>query len=473
MKKIILLVITAVLAAFVVSCDRSSLSGNSNGSRPGSSSSPDSGSPDSGSPLPEVIRTPPVDKRGVSYSFEQENTPEEDMALLAPAVKWFYNWYIIPKPDVEQAAKKHEVAFYPMVWNSWNFEGHLSEYLVNNPDCEYILGYNEPNLTDQANMTPAKAALTWPTLVRVAKKYGLKIVSPAMNFGTLRNYWVPWVWLNEFFGIDYVNDDGVEIKNRGYNGVSLDDIDAIAIHCYMSHAGAIKWFIGMFKSYNKPIWMTEFCSWEGTNSLEWQMEVMSESVIYMELDPAVEKYAWFIPKSSELETALPMNKLLTRTNPPQLTPLGYVYVNMGTCDKNVWVPAGQRIEAKDFADCNLSEWINVEGWPSYDNGGSVHFRPKTDIDGVLDTYDFTSQKWLEYQIDAPETKTYTLTLRSIAPEATTIEIYVDGEASGNISLQQSGAWTTSAVTFQMEAGHRKLRLKAVRGNCALNWLKVE
>ena len=455
MKKINSLVMIAVLAAFVVSCGRSA-------------SLPDS---PSDSLQPEFVRTgQPVGKRGVSYAFEQGNTPEEDMALLAPGINWFYNWYIVPRPAVEKAAKKYKVAFYPMVWNNWNFEGRLRTYLEENPDCEYILGYNEPNLTDQANMTPAQAARTWPNLVSTAKKYGLKVVSPAMNFGTLKNYWVPWVWLNEFFGIDYVNDDDVEVKNPGYNGVSLDDIDAIAIHCYMPHAGAIKWFISMFKSYNKPIWMTEFCSWEGTNSLEWQMEVMSEAVTYMELDPAVEKYAWFIPKGAEPETALPMNKLLTKKNPPQLTPLGYVYVNMGTCDKSVWVPAGQRIEAKDFTDCNLSEWINVEGWP---DGGSVHFRPGTDVDGVLDTFDFTSEKWLEYQIDAPETKTYTLTLRSAAPETAAIEIYVDGKSAGNVSLRQSNSWTTSAVTFQMEAGHRKLRLKAVSGNCTLNWLKVE
>ncbi len=36
---------------------------------------------------------------------------------------------------------------------------------------KYILGYNEPNFSDQANLTPQAAASDWPNLERVANKY--------------------------------------------------------------------------------------------------------------------------------------------------------------------------------------------------------------------------------------------------------------------------------------------------------------
>jgi len=437
------------------------------------------GAPPSTAIPPKVERPAPTGKRGVSYGFEQDKTPEKDMELLAPGITWFYNWYVIPHADADKAAQQHKVAFYPMAWNEWDYEPFLKEYLARHPECEYLMGFNEPNLTDQANMTPAQAAKSWPKLVKIAKKYNLKVVSPAMNYGTLDKYWVPWVWLDEFFGIDRVDEDtGKTIKNKGFRGVSLADIDAIAIHCYMPDAGAMKWFVSMFKKYNKPIWLTEFCSWENTNSLEWQMAFMSEALTYLELDPDVEKYAWFLPKGSEPETDVPMNKLLTKGNSPQLTPLGRVYVNMSTCDKTKFVPTGQRINASDITDCHLSEYINTDNWPrkeqGFTEGSSVHFRPGTDSGGApLDLFDFTAKKWVEYQVEAPNAKNYTLTLRNKAPQATRIQISVDGTVATTISLRQSNSWANSEFPLQLSAGKHKIRLLVTEGQCELNWLRIE
>ena len=457
---------------------------------------------------PKKEGPPPVNKRGVSYSFEQDKTPAEDMALLAPGgdvpgIHWFYNWYVMPEAKAMEAAGDHNVVFYPMVWNPWAFEPMLEEYLQRHPETEWIMGYNEPNLKDQANMTPKQAAKTWPSLIKFAKKHNLKVLSPAMNYGwgvgvieDKRNpgknkddgYWSAWRWLNEFFGIDGLDDPSNDTskfrKHKGFKGVSLSDVDAISIHCYMPHAGAMKWYINTFKQYNKPIWLTEFCSWEMTDSLKWQMEVMSEICTYMELDPWVEKYAWFIPKGSEPETDKPMNKLLTKTTlpemkPPELTPLGVVYINMGVADKTKWIPTGQRIIAAHFADCNLSEWIDKAGWPGKEHGypdvtgGSVHFRPGTDSTGALDVYDFSKKKWLEYQVDVPDAKNYTLSVRNTAPEATVIDIEVDGKAAVTLNLRQSNTWTTSTVPLTLEAGKHQVRLNVTEGNCTLNWLQLD
>ena len=60
-----------------------------------------------------------------------------------------------------------------------------------------ILAYNEPNLTDQANMTPTRASELWPNLVAVAEKLGMRLTSPAMNYGTLAGYSDPEVWLDD------------------------------------------------------------------------------------------------------------------------------------------------------------------------------------------------------------------------------------------------------------------------------------
>jgi hypothetical protein len=273
--------------------------------------------------------------------------------------------------------------------------------------------------------------------------------------------------------------------------VSLDDVDVISIHSYMPDAGALKWFVSQFKRYGKPIWLTEFCSWEYSQpdaewqNLEYQMMFMSEAVTYLELDPDVEKYAWFIPKGSEDETVIPANKLLTKTvppdmRPPQLTPLGHLYVHMGTCDKTVWVPVGQTIWAKDFTDMIFSDYIfkfDYPDWPRREQGftknSGVHFRPGTDPGGSpLDMFAFTRMKWVEYQIDVPSTGAYTLSLRNTAEEVTNIELTVNGQPAGVMNLPRTTAWRTNTHRLNLEAGRHKLRLKVIEGDCALNWLVI-
>jgi hypothetical protein len=473
MKKI---VFTAVIALVLASCGTSSTS-------------------TSDAPPREGRKGPFTDKRGVCYSFEQDKTYEQDMELLSSGngVKWFYNWGVIPDPNVDAARKIHNVAFYPMAWNdmgidNWR-EKMLEAYLKENPDVEWLMGYNEPNLTDQCNYTPARAAKSWPKLVKFAKKHNLKIVSPAMNYGSLENYESPWVWLDEFFGIDYYNDAGYLVKCKGYKGVSLDDIDVISIHCYMPDTGALKKYVNAFLRYGKPIWVTEFCSWV-TNApwqtAEWQANYMSEAVTMLELHPDVEKYAWCIPKAIENEKKEPFNKLLTKTvrpnfNPPRLTPLGQIFVNMGTCDKNVWVPAGERITAAHFADTHLSEYVLKEEYPAwpqpnvgFKKGAGVHFRPGTDSDGaVLDMFNFSNMMWVEYQVETPEEKTYTLSLRNTAEEETEIAITVNGNDAGSVTLAPASNWRTDTVSLQLAAGKNQLRLKVIEGDCALNWLLVD
>jgi hypothetical protein len=398
-----------------------------------------------------------TNKRGVSYNFTTGNTSAADMALLAPGISWFYDWGTSPNSAAQSAANANNVAYVPMAWNAQSAVlTNLRAYISAHPEIEYLLAYNEPNLTDQANMTPAQAAQQWPNLVAFANEFDLKLVSPAMNYGTLSGYGDPIKWLDEFFAKP---------------GVSINDISAIAIHCYMQYPSAVRSYINLFKKYNKPLWMTEFCAWENISTVTWQREYMSQVVTYMELDPAVERYAWFIPKGGGDITVKPYNKLLTAANPPELTELGTVYTQMSHCDQSVWVPVNQRIEAEHFTDCNLSDLVNGSGtWKD-----TVRFRPTADTEGGLDIYDFKDCMQVVYQLRLTETRAYTLTLRNTAAAATNIDIYVDGSYSSSISLTQSSAWRTSTFSVQLPSGDHAVALEVsnTNGNCALNWLKVE
>ncbi len=170
-------------------------------------------------------------KRGVAQNSWA--LPEKDIPSLASAMAWTYNWGAGPLSSaLSSALSSGNVEYCPMAWNANYSEAGLKAAQ------EWILGFNEPNLKDQCNMTPVQAAEHWPALVAIVKASGKKLVSPAMNYGTLEGYHDPIVWLDEFFA---------------QPGCSLDDVDAIAVHCYMPSSGSVKNYLELFRKYGKPI----------------------------------------------------------------------------------------------------------------------------------------------------------------------------------------------------------------------------
>ena len=92
-------------------------------------------------------------KRGIAYDLASA----ADLAALEPGVSWSYNWS--PTPHVNADAG---IAFVPMLWN-FNFNADsVTAYLRAHRDVRYVMVLNEPNLVDQANLTPQQAAEQWP-----------------------------------------------------------------------------------------------------------------------------------------------------------------------------------------------------------------------------------------------------------------------------------------------------------------------
>ena len=214
---------------------------------------------------------------------------------------------------------------------------------------------------------------------------------------------------------------------------------------------------------------------------------------YLELNPAVERYAWYIPKghigenenvtvwynnwsASKVIVGYPHQNLITEVNAgtlPKLTSLGHIFVNMTICDKTVWVPAAEKIDAAQFTDCNASDVIGTNGWRDI-----VRSAVCTDSDqsaGVLEINNFTNKDnmWVEYQVNLPQTKNYTLKLRYKTTQNTNMQITVDGGSQQTATLN-SNNWTTIDVNMgNLQQGNRTIRLKVTGGNCALNWLKMD
>lgn len=379
-------------------------------------------------------------KRGVSFNFGQ--LPDIDVPSLGPAISWSYNWSSGTSQAAFSQFEQYGMDFCPMAWNANWSEDTFRSFKRAHPGCEYILAYNEPNLKDQANMTPSQAAQDWPRLVAIAKELGMKIIAPAMNYGTLEGYNDPWKWLDEFFAQE---------------GVSLDDVSGLALHCYMGSAQAMKQFVDGFKKYGKPIWLTEFCNWAGNNiSAEAQMKYMVEAVNLLESDDQVQRYAWFIPRGNG--EAQCHNSLLESKKPFGLTDLGKVFVNMSTLDKTLYYKVGDVIPAEHYTGFE----------------GAIHLAPCTDTKGVLELQDLKKGTAALWQIEVGSEGKYTLELRYYTYFESPLNVLVDGKSLGILELGNTDyKWENKTVEINLPAGKHTLSLSGTTAfPVTLNWLKI-
>ena len=379
-------------------------------------------------------------KRGVSFNFGQ--LPDNDIPLLGPACSWSYNWGSGTSSQAFDLFHDYGMDFCPMAWNAnWN-EDTFRQFKAAHPECEYLLAYNEPNLTDQANMIPSVAAEDWPRLVAIARELNMKLIAPAMNYGTLQGYHDPWKWYDEFFS---------------QPGVSLDDVDGIALHCYMGSAQAMKDFVDKFRKYGKPIWLTEFCNWANNSiSADMQLKYMVEAINLLEADDHVFRYAWFIPRGHGENQC--HNSLLSGQKPFGLTDLGKVFVNMSTQDKTLWYEPDQVIPAEHYTGVT----------------GNVHLALCTDETGILELTDLNQSTTVEYQIELPEESTYMLELRYYTYYECPLRVSLDGKSLGLLELENTDyIWKNRYVDIPLPAGKHTISFTGTTAfPVALNWFRI-
>ena len=98
-------------------------------------------------------------KRGLAYNL----TNSADLDTLKSGVSWWYDWSISTGASADYYSK-YQMEFIPMLWGgntSDNDMAQVKNFILNHPEVKYMLVMNEPNLTDQANRTPAQAASDW------------------------------------------------------------------------------------------------------------------------------------------------------------------------------------------------------------------------------------------------------------------------------------------------------------------------
>ncbi len=175
-----------------------------------------------------------VTKKGLGLATDMGQ--KLDTAYMG--IGWYYNW----GTSKSSGSQYEGIEYVPMIWGGGSMNSsNLNE--AKNVDSKYVLGFNEPDLSNQANMSVSTAINYWPQLMDIGKKLG----SPATSTWPSTNSW---------------------FKNfmKQIDSNSSLDVDFITIHCYPDNwAGSsmAEWFLtdvvdAAYEAYHKPIWITEF-----------------------------------------------------------------------------------------------------------------------------------------------------------------------------------------------------------------------
>ncbi|GAA1888233.1 sigma-70 family RNA polymerase sigma factor [Asanoa iriomotensis] len=252
------------------------------------------------SPVKPVAPLPPTRKTAKKGAAVWD-FPAVNAGLKAVGASWYYNWGAnndrMPASGVE---------FVPMIWGTANATDATIAQAKREGDT--LLGFNEPDMAEQANMTPAKALELWPKL----QATGMRLGSPSVAFGAADTG----KWLDQFMK---------GAKSKGYR------VDFITLHWYggdfsSAAVGHLKGYIQqVYAKYKLPIWLTEFAliRFDGSGAHyptdAQQVAFINGATDMLQGLSYVERYSWFgLPSTADSHTGLYKES-------GQLTPMGSAY----------------------------------------------------------------------------------------------------------------------------------------------------
>jgi hypothetical protein len=199
--------------------------------------------------------------------------------------KWMYNW-----GPTHSTTLPADTVYNPMQWGSFNWTyntgsgpiwQHISAWRKR-AEGFLLMGFNEPDRTDQSNITLADSVALWPRLMALNQP----LLSPSP--GTLNPpVGVP-SWHEQFYD---------EADRLGYR------VEYNAIHTYPGpSSGSSDYLInliqGEFNDFGLPVWLTEFgfVDWGGDQSWseEDNYQCLAEFLWRAEGMGALRKYALFV-----------------------------------------------------------------------------------------------------------------------------------------------------------------------------------
>ena len=138
---------------------------------------------------------------------------------------------------------------------------------------------------------------------------------------------------------------------------------------------------------------------------------------------------------------------------------------MSTQDKSVFYKPGNMVPAEHYSETNAFD---------EDNTITVHLRPTTDDDGLLDICNFNTGKWVEYQLETPVSGNFKFQFRYESNMDADLEFYVNDKKVLESEFPRTGnEWTNFDCEIPLEAGQQNLKIKVVNGMTNINWFRFQ
>jgi RNA polymerase sigma factor (sigma-70 family) len=252
---------------------------------------------------PAAVPSPPAAsnaKKGVAaWTFSGAS-----QALAESGASWYYTW----STGHAGLTSPPGAAFVPMIRDAANVNAAtLSQAKA---ESNILLGFNEPDMSGQSNMTVSRALSLWPQLMAT----GMTLGSPAVADDAA----TPGGWLDQFMS---------GAAARGYR------VNFITVHWYggdFATGPAVQqlqsYLQAIYDRYHLPIWLTEFALANfggGTPSYpteRQQADFLTAATSMLEHLSYVQRYAWFGLGSSATDGSLGLF-----SSGPVATPVGQAF----------------------------------------------------------------------------------------------------------------------------------------------------
>jgi autotransporter-associated beta strand protein len=203
--------------------------------------------------------------------------------LQATNASWYYTWGL-----GEANRGSYDATHVPMFWGTWAVNQNNINAVRNNPNVDWVFGFNEPERPDQANVSVADAVSAWTTLSNGFAGSDVRLVSPAVSDTTDGRAWM------------------TDFRNQ-VNAAGLT-VDAVAFHWYgwstpnnpaqaaSNFIGSVNWYHNL---WNRPVFITEFAihDWGGNYTdaqiSEANRQFLDIVVPWLENTSYVAGYSWY------------------------------------------------------------------------------------------------------------------------------------------------------------------------------------
>ncbi|KAJ5198765.1 uncharacterized protein N7498_007882 [Penicillium cinerascens] len=223
-------------------------------------------------------------KRGIAYNAAC--LVDALVNKKADMVSWTYNWD--SKANNEMLL---DLEYVPMLWGKKDFSGwRTAVEKALSGGSSHILGFNEPDLMSQANMSYSDAAKYYKEFITPYAARA-QLISPAVSSSTIKG-----------LGLDWFECFIRDCKDCSISG--------LAVHWYGNSVDELKSFVSDVISTASAhgiseIWLTEFALISDTNGVSDETKTakfLNEVLPWLDSQPEITRYAYFYCANGYLVT---------------------------------------------------------------------------------------------------------------------------------------------------------------------------